>query len=97
MIYMVDIDGTICNNTYGDYENAVPILSRIERVNELCDEGNTIFYWTARGGNTGLDWSELTKKQLNEWGCKYHELRMKKPKYDMWIDDKAVNAEVFFR
>ena len=33
----------------------------------------------------------LTEKQLKAWGCKYHELKMNKPAYDLWIDDKSEN------
>lgn len=97
MRYVVDIDGTICNNTGGDYERAEPYRDRIERINKLYDDGNYIVYWTARGGNSGKDWSVLTRRQLSEWGCKYHELNMKKPVYDLWIDDKAVNSGEYFK
>ena len=37
-----------------------------------------------------------TLKQLNDWGCKFTELRMGKPAYDLFIDDKNINSEVFF-
>ena len=50
-------------------------------------------YWTGRGSVTKINWYELTKKQLNEWGCKYHELRMGKPYYDLFIDDKNLNVK----
>ena len=33
MIYVFDIDGTICSNTWGDYENAKPFLDRIKKNN----------------------------------------------------------------
>jgi len=89
MIYIVDIDHTICDNKNSDYPNSTPYTKRIEKINKLYDEGHEIIYWTARGGNSGIDWTELTTKQLNEWGVKYHELRMFKPKYDVWVDDKA--------
>ena len=39
---------------------------------------------------------ELTEQQLQEWGCKYHELIMGKPSGDYYIDDKGVNANEFF-
>lgn len=97
MKYIVDIDGTICRSQPRDYPNAVPLPERIQKINRLYDEGHTIIYWTARGGNTGIDWSELTKKQLDTWGCKYHELRMNKPVYDLWIDDKAIYSEEYFK
>lgn len=32
----------------------------------------------------------FTKKQLNKWGVKYHELIFGKPSYDILIDDKCL-------
>ena len=96
MRYFVDIDGTICTNTDGKYEEAVPFPSNIKKVNDLYDAGNEIIYWTARGSVTGIDWTELTTKQLKEWGVKHTELRMWKPHYDLFICDKAINSEDYF-
>lgn len=96
MIYIVDIDNTICYSPDSDYTKSVPYEWRIDEVNALHDSGHKIIYWTARGGRTGIDWTELTKKQLEEWGCKYTELRMGKPSYDVWIDDKAFHSNDFF-
>ena len=31
MTYVFDIDGTICTKTDGDYENAIPIVERVEK------------------------------------------------------------------
>ena len=62
----------------------------------MYDEGNTIVYWTARGGTTGIDWTALTHEQLNTWGAKHHEIKMWKPPYDIFISDKAVNTADFF-
>ena len=90
--YVFDIDGTICTNTYGEYENAKPFPERINFINNLFDEGNKIKYFTARGSSTGIDWYESTKRQLKDWGAKYHELIMKKPEGDIYIDDKAFNC-----
>jgi len=89
MRYIVDIDGTICTQTASDYPNAQPLYDRIAKINALYDEGHTIVYWTARGAVSGTDWADLTCSQLSEWGCKYHEFRMGKPQYDVWVDDKA--------
>lgn len=94
--FIIDIDGTICTDSRGNYELARPMHSRIAYFNELHKKGNIIVYWTARGGSTGKDWSELTKKQLEEWSVEYTELRMNKPSYDFWIDDKAYNGNIFF-
>ena len=38
---------------------------------------------------TGIDWEDTTKKQLDEWQVKYHELRFGKPHADVFIDDRA--------
>ena len=92
----VDIDETICIS-HGDYENAKPIYDRIVKINKLYDEGNTITYWTARGSVTQKNWFEVTFKQLEDWGCKYNEIRMGKPAYDLFIDDKNINSEVYFK
>lgn len=97
MIYYVDIDGTICNNTNGLYFDAVrPFLDRIAYLNQLFDNGDQIHYWTARGSSSGIDWTELTTRQLAEWGCKYTSMSLGKPSYDIWIDDKAMNCDTYF-
>ena len=98
MVIFFDVDGTICTQKYKDtYEQAKPIAKNIKKVNSLYDKGIKIIIWTARGTTTGINWKELTEKQLKEWGVKYHELRMNKPYYDMFICDKAISSEVFFK
>ena len=39
----------------------------------------------------------LTLMQLDIWGCKYHELIMGKPHADLFIDDKGINCDDFFK
>ncbi len=90
--YVFDIDGTICTNTYGNYEEAKPFSERIDFINNLFDEGNKIKYFSARGSSTGIDWHQSTKNQLKEWGAKYHELIMQKPEGYIYIDDEAFNC-----
>ena len=101
MIIYVDIDETICShrNIVGarDYSKAKPIQTRIKKINDLYDEGHMIIYWTARGTVTKIDWEDLTKQQLFEWGAKHHDLKMGKPFYDLFIDDKNINSETFFK
>jgi len=96
MIYFIDIDNTICQTNESDYHNSQPIKSRIEKINSLYKAGHDIIYWTARGGNSGIDWQDFTSAQLDMWGCLRHQLIVGKPKYDYYIDDKAINSEVFF-
>ena len=89
----IDIDNTICITENSDYPNSIPIQENIDKANKLYNQGHYIVYWTARGGNSGKDWSDLTKKQLNDWSVKHHELRMDKPSYDLFIDDKNMNTK----
>lgn len=100
MIYFVDIDETICLHEERagerDYTHGKPIEKNIEKINKLYDEGHRIVYYTARGSISGKDWREVTEKQFEEWGVKYHELRLDKPYYDLLIDDKAINSLDFF-
>ena len=94
MVIYIDIDETICNSpNKPDYKNSTPIKENIKKANKLYDEGNIIIYWTARGTVTGMDWSDLTKKQFKEWGVKYHDLKFGKPYYDLFIDDKNMNTK----
>ena len=85
MVVYVDIDGTICSITNGIYTDAKPKKKNIRKINKLYEKGNTIIYWTARGTVTQTDWLELTKNQLDRWGCKYHEVRVGKPHYDLCL------------
>ena len=92
MYIFVDIDNTIAYSKGMDYASSEPIVENIEKVNRLFDEGHTIVYWTARGVKTGINWRDLTTQQLKDWGAKYHELRLDKPNYDVFIDDKTLNT-----
>lgn len=96
MIYCFDIDGTLCTNTDGDYENALPIPARIARVNAEYESGHQVILYTARGSTTGIDWRASTEKQLALWGLKYHLLYFGKPTADIYIDDKAVKVTDWF-
>ena len=93
-VIYVDIDETICTTPKSrDYNDALPVTENIKKINKLYDEGNTIVYWTSRGSRKQINWYELTYKQLNEWGAKFHELRVDKPYYDLFIDDKTLRIE----
>tara|TARA_Y100000310_G_scaffold101532_1_gene99629 strand:+ start:6175 stop:6468 length:294 start_codon:yes stop_codon:yes gene_type:complete len=94
MIIFIDIDETICETPENrDYALSVPIKENIEKANRLYDEGHTIVYWTARGSVSGRDLTELTNQQIKDWGVKCHEVRLGKPYYDLFIDDKNMNAK----
>jgi CMP-N,N'-diacetyllegionaminic acid synthase len=91
MIIYIDIDNTIFDTNTTNYNDSKPNLYLINIANDLYRNGHTITYWTARGSVTGINWYDLTKKQLDESGVLYHELKMGKPAYDLLIDDKSVN------
>mgnify|MGYP000276795264 CR=1 FL=1 len=103
-IIYVDIDGTICNNTFGRYTEAQPFLDRIKKINSLFDDGNTIIFFTARGMNTFKsdvakvynEYYNLTESQLKEWNVKYHKLILGKPSADIYVDDKGIKDADFF-
>ena len=93
-----DIDETIAWSPEDrDYTKSKPLLNRIAKMNRLFDEGHEIIYHTSRGTKTGGNWFWVTLNQLQEWGCRFHELRMWKPPVDTFIDDKNVNADEFFK
>ena len=97
MLIRVDIDETICTSPLDrNYANATPIPERIKHINNLYEEGHIIIYWTARGAISGIDWREVTEKQFEKWGVKYHELHLDKPAYDLFIDDKNINSDTYF-
>ena len=73
MIIYVDIDDTICTYEVRSYPDAIPLKDNIDKINQLYDDGHEIIYWTARGGTTGIDWTELTNQQLKDWNVKCHE------------------------
>ena len=98
MIYYFDLDGTLVTEhmtkgTDSDYHLAEPIPNAVEKVQKLCDERNEIIIMTGRGVGSGVDQTELTKKQLEEFKIPYDRLIMnQKPHADVYIDDKGWNA-----
>ena len=97
MIIYVDVDETICfYEGERHYPDAIPAYDRIEKINRLYDEGNTIVYWTARGSTSGIDWMETTREQLDKWGAKHHDVKLGKPHFHLYICDKSINCERYF-
>ncbi len=94
--YFVDLDNTLCRTYNSEYTISEPIQERIDYINRLKSEGNHITIWTARGATSGIDHEELTRKQLTEWNIHYDELLMKKPHYDVYLDDKSFNIDTVF-
>ena len=99
MIYCFDLDGTLCTQRDGDYENAQPFKDRIAHVNKLHKAGHKIIIETARGsGKTkGKDWTTITNLQLLGWGLLFDESRTGiKFSADVYVDDRSIHPEQFF-
>ena len=90
--YCFDLDGTLCTNTEGDYDDAKPYPRRIAKLNRLYDQGHRIVIYTARGTKTGINWRALTRRQLATWKVKYHKLFLGKPYADIYVDDKCIDV-----
>jgi len=92
--YCFDMDETIClTPSSRKYEEAMPYLQVIKKINELYDSGHEISIFTSRGGTSGKYYGKLSLAQLDAWGVKYHKFRLGKPSYDLFVDDKAVSAK----
>lgn len=100
-IYLIDIDGTICDDIKNEdshlYERAKPIKGSVNKINDLYDRGNSINFFTARLEKD----RKVTEKWLNEHGYKYHSLIMNKPRClnstdeYVWIDNRMISSIVY--
>lgn len=85
MKIIVDLDGIICSNTNGKYNEAIPDDDEIKRINFMHCCGTKIIIQTGRK----VEKRFLTEVQLETWGVKYHELIMGKVTADWYIDDRG--------
>ena len=104
-VVLVDVDETVCfYPNERQYDKAEPSQENIAKINKLYDEGWYVIYWTARGGSdkskaAGRCYYDFTWKQLESWGCKFHDLstgskgKYIKPACDLVIDDKSKRIE----
>ncbi len=101
-IFIIDIDGTICENVPNELgaekmRHARPFNDSISAINKLYDEGNYICFFTARTD----EHEEATRDWLKRHGVRYHQLILNKPRklppyveYH-FIDDAHVKATTF--
>ena len=52
MKYVIDIDGTICEEV-GEVIGRKPFTDRIAKINKIYDLGHTIVFYTDRGLKSG--------------------------------------------
>ena len=96
--YMIDIDGTICE----DVPNEEPLRmvdvevyeGAVETINKWYDEGHIITFFTSR---TQEVHREITETWLAKHGFKYHDILFYKPRGGNyhWIDNHNVRASKF--
>jgi hypothetical protein len=96
-LFLIDIDGTICNDIRNEESELYPTANvfprALEIINKWYDEGNVITFFTARESKD----REVTTQWLDKHGFKYHGLIMDKPRINdqqeyVWIDNKKVRA-----
>ena len=92
--FVFDIDGVIARAGGMNYDSAEPNFPMIQVINQLYEQGHEIVLFTARGYVTGIDWHEVTEKQLIRWGVKYHELYFGKPNADYYVDDRMLDMRL---
>ena len=95
MRYCIDVDGTVCSTIEEDYQNATPIYAAIQLIQKMKKDGHYIILFTARGSMTGIDWRPLTLQQMELWGVPFDELIFGKPAADIYIDDRALPAQIW--
>ena len=91
MIYVFDIDGTLCKEQeeWWKYDQAVPILENILKLNLLHGQGHQIIIHTARFEED----YKVTMQWLKKHGVKFHSLVMGKPRGEVYVDSNALRPE----
>ena len=99
-VFLIDIDGTICDDIKNEESHLYPTANHFEPalqiINKWYDEGNVITFFTAREGRD----REVTELWLKEKGVRYHGLVMDKPRIKdgqeyVWIDNRKVRAVTY--
>lgn len=95
--YMIDIDGTICDDIPNEEPERMATAQlypdALETINKWFDEGHVITFFTSRVE----EHREVTEKWLNDHGFNYHGMVMGKPRGGNyhWIDNHIVRATRF--
>ena len=43
-----------------------------------------------------VEYNNPNLEQLDGWGVKYHSVKLGKPHYDLFIDDRSINNEAWY-
>jgi hypothetical protein len=99
-IFLIDIDGTICDDIKNEeshlYPTAQVFPNAKEIINKWYSEGHIITFFTAREEKD----REVTQDWLKTNGFNYHGLVMDKPRIQdgqeyVWIDNRKVRAVTY--
>jgi hypothetical protein len=99
-IFLIDIDGTICEDIKNEdshlYPTAKVYPEALEIINKWYDEGNTIVFFTAREYKD----KSATLAWLWKHGFKFNDLITDKPRIQddqeyVWIDNRKVRAVTY--
>jgi uncharacterized HAD superfamily protein len=92
--YLIDIDGTICDDIPNEQPERMVTAKlfedALETINQWYDEGHIITFFTSRLESH----REVTEEWLQKNGFRYHGLLMGKPRGGNyhWIDNHIVRA-----
>jgi hypothetical protein len=90
-----DLDDTISFCHDRDWPNAKPNIDLIRKINKLYNEGWFIHIHSARGQLSGINYTEIVTKWLEDNGVLYHKLEFGKPLGVLYVDDKGINVNDF--
>lgn len=100
LIFLIDIDGTICDDIKNEdshlYSTARVLPGAVEKCNQWYESGAQIHFFTARESKD----REVTELWLRREGFLYHSLVMDKPRIKdgqeyVWVDNRRVRAITF--
>lgn len=95
--YLIDIDGTICDDIPNEeperMSTATVFPDALEILNKWHDEGHIITFFTSRTESHRI----VTKKWLADNGFKYHGIIFGKPRFGnyIWVDNHKVKGVTF--
>ena len=95
--YLVDIDGTICDDIPNEEPERMvicePFPDALQTMNRWYEEGHILTFFTSRTE----EHREVTEQWFKKHGIKYHGLLMGKPRGGNyhWIDNHIVRATRF--
>ena len=96
-IWLIDIDGTICEDIPNEeaerFWDAEPLPGALECVKELYEQGDRITFFTSRTSAH----AEATEHWLDKHGFPYESVCYNKPRIKdgevyRWVDNKPVKA-----